>query len=439
MSNQNPFENALQQLKIAAKKINLKSNILEILSTPEREIYLHLPFKMDNGQIKLVNGYRVQYNNWLGPYKGGLRYHPQVDANEVKALAFWMMIKNAVINVSFGGGKGGIEIDPKILSKGELERLTRQFTRQLAPNIGPDVDVPAPDVNTNSQIMDWIADEYEKYVKSNAKCHPEVTAATEGSSSLRAVVTGKPVEKGGSVGREEATGMGGFFVLEELVKKMKLRKPLIVAIQGFGNVGSHIAAILSKNGYKIVALSDSRGGIYDSLGGGFNIELVRACKLDKGMVADCYCVGTVCDLSKNHHAQVSNEKLLELPVDILIPAALEGVITAKNAPRIQAKIVFEMANGPTTFEADEILNKRRIPVIPDVLANTGGVTVSYFEWYQNIKGESWDLKKVNTKLKRKMVKAFNEVWKIHQDKKVNLRIAAYILALQRLLVKKALI
>ena len=417
----NFFKQALIPLKKAAKIINLDKNLFNVLANPDRVIELNIPFKRDSGELDLIKGYRVQYNNFLGPYKGGLRFHSKVDMDEVKALGFWMMIKNALIGVPFGGGKGGLQIDPKNLSKAELERLTREFTRQLAPNIGEQIDVPAPDINTNSMIMDWIADEYSKVTGKNSK----------------AVVTGKSIDNGGSLGREEATGMGGFLVLEQLVKKLNLKKPLTVAVQGFGNVGSNIARILYLNGYKVVGVSDIKGGIYDAREEGFNIDLVKECRLEKGVLAGCYCVGSVCDLAKKYdEGIINNREILELPVDILIPAAMENVITKENAGKINAKIVFEMANGPTTPEADEIFNKKGIIVVPDVLANSGGVTVSYFEWYQNIHGEKWPLEKVNEKLKEKMEKAFEEVWKIHKDKKVTLRVAAYILALQRLAQRK---
>lgn len=421
----NTFESSLLQIKKASKflKIPSKNQALQILSKPQRQIEVNIPLKLDNGKTQIVRGYRVQYNNWLGPYKGGLRYHPDVNLDEVKALSFWMMIKNAVVDVPFGGGKGGLAIDPKVLSKGELERLTRAFAQALAPNVGPKVDVPAPDINTNSMIMDWLADEWGK-----------------------AAVTGKSLLSGGSEGREEATGLGGFFVLEEFVKKMGCKKPclpagrpLTVAIQGFGNVGSYLASLLYNAGYKIIAVSDSKGGIWDKTGKGFNIGLVKSCKLERGMISDCYCIGTVCDLAdKQKDGLISNKALLELPVDILIPAALENVITTKNAGKITAKIILEMANGPTNYEADEILRKRKIVVIPDVLANSGGVTVSYFEWLQNIKKQRWHLKKVEDRLKRKITKAYKKVWKIHETKRVTLREAAYILALQKLVSKTKL-
>ncbi|MDO8570179.1 MAG: Glu/Leu/Phe/Val dehydrogenase [Candidatus Daviesbacteria bacterium] len=415
MKKSNPFEGAIKQMKKAAVKADISSEQLEHLSYPHQQLEVYLHLKKDNGQTQIVRGFRVQHNNWLGPYKGGIRYHNQVDINEVKALAFWMTIKNAVVDVPFGGGKGGIEIDPKTLSNTELERLTREFVQHIAIIVGPDMDVPAPDVNTNGQIMEWFADEYGKII----------------GKDCPAVVTGKPLHCGGSQGREEATGLGGFYVLEELVEKLKLKRPLKVAIQGFGNVGSHIAILLQQNGYEIIALSDSKGGIYKQ-DGALDAGSVKECKKINKSIANCYCVDKICGLSRDNKGDITNEKLLELPVDILIPAAMEGVINKKNAPKIKAKIILEMANGPVTSEADQILKKRKIMVVPDVLANSGGVTVSYFEWYQNIKGEKWDLEKVRSKLKDKMVKAFDTVWEIHKKKKVDLRTSAYILALQRL-------
>lgn len=420
MKNPNSFEGALKQLEKAALKSAVSLEHLEHLSCPHQQIEVNLHLKKDSGKTQIVRGFRVQHNNWLGPYKGGIRYHHLVDINEVKALAFWMTIKNAVIDVPFGGGKGGIEIDPKTLSKGELERLTREFVKHIAAIIGPEIDVPAPDVNTNGQIMEWMADEYGKITGEHCP----------------AVVTGKPIHCGGSEGREEATGLGGFHVLEELVEKLKLKKPLKVAIQGFGNVGSHIAILLQQNGYEIVALSDSKGGIYKKEGS-FDTGSVKECKKTNKSISSCYCVDKICGLSRDSKGDITNEKLLELPVDILIPAAMEGVINKKNAPKIKAKIILEMANGPVTSEADQILAKRKIIVVPDVLANSGGVTVSYFEWYQNMKREKWSLEKVRTKLKEKMVKAFDSVWEIHKRKKVDLRTAAYMLALQRLSSKAA--
>lgn len=421
----NIFNSALIQLEKAAKHIDLPAGLIELLKNPDRTIQLSFPLKRENGKVEIIKGYRVQYNNFLGPYKGGIRYHPKVNMDEVKALALWMTVKNALIGVPFGGGKGGVEYDPKDLSEKELEQLTRQFTKALAPNIGPHTDVPAPDVNTNSKIMDWIEDEYQKNVKAqNSKLK---------LNQIKAVVTGKSVKNGGSLGREQATGLGGFFVLEKLIEKLKLKKPITVAIQGFGNVGSNLALIIYRNNYKVIALSDIKGGIYENREVGFNVELVKECREGKGLLAGCYCVGSVCDIAKKYdEGVISNEDLLELDVDILIPAALENVITKKNAKNIKAKIVFEMANGPTTSEADRILNQRGIIVVPDILANSGGVTVSYFEWLQNLKQESWGLEEVNNKLKKQMEDTFEQVWEIHIKKRVSLRTAAYIVALQRL-------
>ncbi len=419
MVKHNLWHAAKQQLEKAEKAAKFSPLFIAQLSQPERIIELSLPFFRDSGKVEVVRGYRIQYNNALGPYKGGLRYHQDVSMDEVKALAFFMMIKNAVIGVPFGGGKGGITVNPKTLSEAELERLTRLFTRGLAPNIGPTVDVPAPDVNTTPKTMSWIADEYSKIVNKKAL----------------AVVTGKPIDKGGSLGRTEATGLGGVYALLQVLKKMgKNPKQMTVAIQGFGNVGRYLAYFLQKEGFKIVALSDSNGGIFVP-GGIENIDQIQKCKEGKGYLAGCYCIGEACDIlnkDKLSGHDISNKEILELPVDILVPSALENVITKTNAPKIKAKIILEMANGPTTFKADEILNKRRITVIPDVLANSGGVVVSYFEWYQNMNNEKWTKKEVFAKLKKKMKKAVNEVWDLSQQQKISLRDASYAVSLKRI-------
>lgn len=403
------FQSTLNILKQAAQKTKTDPVITDLLSYPQRQIEVFIPLKTDAGNLKILRGYRVQYNNWRGAYKGGLRYHSEVNIEEVKALAFWMTIKNAVINVPFGGAKGGIEVDPKQLSQKELERLTRAFTRLLAPNVGPQTDVPAPDVNTTAQMMDWFADEYSKAVDRKSP----------------AVVTGKSIAAGGSEGREEATGLGGFFVLEELVGSMRLKKPLTCAVQGFGNVGFHIAKFLFEAGYKIAAVSDSKGAIFNKDLSGLDVDEVKKHKEKTGSVLNF-------KASSGNTVNISNKGIILLPVDILIPAALENVVTRENAQLLEAKVILEMANGPTTAEADEILEKRKIPVVPDVLANAGGVTVSYYEWVQNMKNQKWAKKQVNAKLKKAMISAFSEIWKIKQVKKVSLRTAAYILALQRL-------
>lgn len=415
----NPWERAKNQLKIAADKISLNEMLYQQLLSPDRIIEVSLPLKTQKGEIKVFSGYRVQHNNIRGPYKGGLRFHPNVNMDEVKALSFWMTMKNAVIDVPFGGGKGGIAVDPKSLTEKELESLTRIFVRKIASVIGPNSDVPAPDVNTNPKIMGWIVDEYSKIV---------------GKKTL-AVVTGKPLDKGGSLGRTEATGLGGVYSLLNTLKKLgKDPKGMTVAIQGFGNVGIFLAKFLQKEGFKIVALSDSKGGLYIP-DGIKDIDEVERCKREKGLLAGCYCIDSVCDLKNMKNLggkEIDSEKVLTLPVDIVVPAALENSITIESANDIQAKIILEMANGPTTSQADEILKKKNVTIIPDILANSGGVAVSYFEWYQNIHNEKWTKEVVFSKLKEKMTKSTNEVFKISEKYKCSLREAAYILALQRI-------
>lgn len=424
--NNNPWERSVKQLHKAGKLLKLDPLLLARLSEPERIIEVSLPFAKNGDKTEIIKGYRVQHNNIKGPYKGGLRYHQDVSMDEVKALAFWMTMKNSLINVPFGGGKGGLVINPKTLTEGELEQLTRLFTRSLAPNIGPERDVPAPDVNTNPKIMSWIVDEYIK--KSKVKDQ-------KSKMQLQAVVTGKPLDKGGSLGRTEATGLGGTYALLQILKHLKKDpKKMTVAVQGFGNVGYYAAYFLQKQGAKIVALSDSKGGIYIP-GGIPDIEAVQKCKEAKGMLAGCYCIGSVCDIKNRDQLagqDITPDKLLELPVDIIIPAALENVITAKNAAKIKASVVLELANGPTTLEADHILQKKRITVIPDILANSGGVAVSYFEWYQNMYKERWEKKAVFQKLQKKMTTAVDETWEMARKYKVTLRDAGYMLALQRI-------
>lgn len=352
----------------------------------------------------------MQHDNTLGPYKGGLRYHPQVSLDEIKALSLLMTMKNAVVDVPFGGGKGGIEIDPKLLEEEELEELTREFTRQLAKHISPEKDIPAPDLNTNPKIMAWIVDEYSKVV---GKPSP-------------AVVTGKPIEAGGSQGRTEATGYGGIYTLITVLKRLKKRpEDFTVAVQGFGNVGYHIAESLQKNGFRVVAVSDSKGGIYIPSGIP-DIEALAKYKAEKGFI----CIGNQKETPEAQ--EISSHGVLTLPVDIIVPAALENVINENNADDIKASIILELANGPTTREGDNILNKKGIMVIPDILANAGGVATSYFEWYQNIHHEKWTKDTVLGKLREKMEKATNEVYNIHEKKHVTLREAAYILALERI-------
>lgn len=431
--NINPFESAMTQLHKAARLLESTNqhikDTLYILEQPQRELHVNIPVVMDDGRMRSFQGYRVQYNNARGPYKGGIRYHPNVDLNEVKALAFWMAMKCAVADLPLGGGKGGIVVDPKTLCQKELERLSRGYARAIADCIGPDKDVPAPDVNTNGMIMGWMVDEFikvtsdKRYVTSKEK------------KQLRGTFTGKLIKDGGSEGREEATGLGGLFVLQAVLKRLTSYvsrvasyKRLTAAVMGFGNVGYNMVKFLDQEGFNVVAVSDSRGGIY--VPSGVNPELTLACKKKNGYLAGCYCSGSVCDLSKGR--SISQEALLELPVDILIPAALENVITKQNAPKIKAKVILEMANGPTTPEADEILAKRGITVVPDILANSGGVTVSAFEWEQNLKGAHWTKEEVNKKLRKKMEEAVEAVGEAAETHKTTLRTAAFIVALERI-------
>lgn len=399
----NPFENALRQLWGAANAGEFNNELIEKLSRPEREITVTIPVLMDDGSQRFFEGYRVQHCNKRGPYKGGIRFHPQADLDEVRALALWMTMKTAVAGIPMGGGKGGVVVDPKILSTTELERLSRGFVQALWRDLGPQIDVPAPDVNTTPEIMSWMVDEYEKLSGDTSK----------------ATFTGKPLGQGGSEGRGAATGMGGFYVFDALREKVGLSEGATVAIQGMGNVGGHAAAIFAANGYKVVAMSDSKGGIYKE--DGLDPKAVEEYKKEH------------LSLSGFPGAkEISNTELLELPVDILVPAALENQITGDNAPRISAKFVLELANGPTTPEADDILYQKGTAVIPDILANAGGVVVSTFEWEQNLAGENWTEENVLKKLKDTLVPQAELIWQKAEEKKVPLRVAAFIVALERL-------
>jgi glutamate dehydrogenase/leucine dehydrogenase len=380
-------------------------DLFKILEKPQREIKVYLPLRRDNGEIEIFEGYRIQHNNFLGPYKGGIRYFPEVNEDEIKTLAFLMTIKCALVNLPLGGAKGGIRVDPKNLSEKELENLSREYVRKIYDFIGPNKDIPAPDVNTNAKIIDWMVDEYLKI--SNSK-----------DIRLKATFTGKSIENDGSEGREEATGKGGEIILERFVEKVGFKKPLRIAIQGFGNVGYNLAKFLYRKGYNLVALSDSKGGIYSEEG--FNPEMVMEWKKKNG---------TIVGYSRQN---ISNEGLLELDVDILVPAALENVITKENADRVKAKVILEMANNPLTEEGDEILNKKGVIAIPDILANSGGVIVSYFEMIQNLNNEKWSKEKVFEELEKYLYKAFNEVWEIKEKLNIDLRKASFIVALKRL-------
>lgn len=414
-----PYFSLQTQLKSIAKLINYDKFLKTILLEPERLVEVSLPLRRDSGVVQIFRGYRVQHNNIRGPYKGGLRFHPRVDLNEVKALAFWMTVKNAVVDVPFGGAKGGITVDPKTLSEAELEELTRVFTRRLFSLIGPDIDVPAPDVNTSAREMDWIADEYAKNLKLNTK------DSKYSDAQLKAVVTGKSVDNNGSEGREEATGFGGGYVLLRIFERLGKRlQGKTVGIQGFGNVGSWATKFLRDKRFRIVAISDSRGGVY--LESGIeNIDEIQVRKADGESIKDIFAQSKSVE-------RISPEAVLEVKVDIVIPAALEGVITRDNADKVRAKVVLELANGPTTPQADRILQERGVLVVPDILANTGGVAVSYFEWYQNLNKEKWSREDVLARLKEKMEKATDDVLQVADEFKVSLRKAAYILALKRI-------
>jgi glutamate dehydrogenase/leucine dehydrogenase len=403
MTKTNPFESAMQQLSNAAQILKLESQILTLLQQPTRTIKVSIPVKMDHGEVRIFEGFRVQYNDARGPFKGGLRYHAQVDMDEIKALAFWMSIKNAVVNVPFGGGKGGIAVDPKKLSKGELERLSRKFIDLIYKDIGPQTDVLAPDVNTTPEIMGWMVDEYGKLV----------------GHLVPAVITGKPLAMGGSEGREAATGFGGVEILKKAVDALNLKKDATVAVQGFGNVGSFFAELAATAGFKVVAVSDSKGGIYNSAG--LDIQKVLDYKKQQS------------GLSGFPDSQaVSNEELLELPVDVLVPAALESQIHKDNADKIQAKVIMEMANGPTTPEADLIFHKRGIWVIPDVLSNSGGVAASFLEWVQNLEDKHWSKDEILNKLTNYMADAWRNVLDTRNKYQTDFRNAAFILAINRI-------
>ena len=397
------YTNAKAQLNTAAKLLNIPVDILNKLEIPDKVLTVSIPVLMDNGKIKTFIGYRSQHNNKRGPYKGGIRFHPEVSESEVKALSMWMTWKCAVADIPYGGAKGGIIVDPALLSKIELERLSRGYIQKIYEIIGEEKDVPAPDVNTNPEIMEWMLNEYQKLT---------------GIKSV-AVFTGKSVDKGGSKGRTEATGYGGVYIMEELLNKMKLnKKDVTLAIQGLGNVGYYFAELAYQSGYKIVALSDSSGGIYNADG----LDPIKAFKYRQGRKDFNGFPGST---------KISNGELLELPVTILVPSAIENVITKDNVDNIKSKFIIEMANGPVTPEADLVLYKKGILSIPDVLSNSGGVTVSYFEWVQDREGKFWEKQEVLDKLKTTIVGAFEKVFNKQKELKTDMRTAAYTLAIQK--------
>jgi glutamate dehydrogenase (NAD(P)+) len=399
----NPYRIAQIQFDIAAEYLKLDQGLRQILRAPKRVLEVSIPTKMDNGQVKVFSGYRVQHNVARGPAKGGIRYHPAVTLDEVKALAAWMTWKTATVNIPYGGGKGGVICDPKRMTKPELERMTRRYTSEILPLIGPEQDIPAPDVYTDSQTMAWIMDTY---------------SMTKGYSTL-GVVTGKPLSIGGSEGRNEATARGCLVAVEEAcrVKKMSLRGAS-VAIQGFGNAGALAAKLFAEKKARVIAISDSRGGVFNSRG----IDPLKAMRYKERS-------GTVVGMPGT--SRISNDELLAMKCDILIPAALENVITLNNADQIKAKIVAEAANGPTTPHADEVLARKGIMLLPDILANAGGVTVSYFEWVQDLQSFFWSEAEVNAKLESVMRRAFTEVHESARKHRTHMRTGAYCLAVGR--------
>jgi glutamate dehydrogenase/leucine dehydrogenase len=401
--NSNPFENVLKQLDVAGQYLKLDPGVMEFLRQPKRIITVSLPVRMDDGSTRVFTGYRVQYNDARGPYKGGIRYHPGVTLDEVKALSAWMTWKCSVADIPFGGAKGGVICDPKKMSQGELERLTRRYTAAISNVIGPDQDIPAPDVYTNAQVMAWILDTYSMIQ----------------GYSVPGVVTGKPVSLGGSLGRDTATGRGAVFCTREAAKVLKIPlKGATVVVQGFGNAGSNYAMILEEMGAKMIAASDSQGGIYDKKG--LDAKKVLAHKEKTGSV-----------VGYPGSQPVSNDELLRIQCDILCPAALENAITKDNAEGVKARIVVECANGPTTPEADKVLDRKGIFLIPDILANSGGVIVSYLEWVQNLERLYWTEEEVNSILEKKITSAFKAVHQEAQKHGVSMRTGALIVGVGR--------
>ncbi len=398
----NPFTMAQEQFCAAAKAIGLEQDFVEILKEPEKVLTVNIPIPMDDGSVKTFTGYRSQHSHALGPTKGGIRFHQDVTIDEVKALSMWMTWKCAVVELPYGGGKGGITVNPKLLSSHELEHLSRGYIRAVSRFIGPEIDVPAPDVNTTPKIMAWMMDEYEKIVGHHAP----------------GVITGKPVELNGSLGRDTATSLGGWFALKEALQSVPAKRKT-VAIQGYGNAGYNAAKIFEDNGFNVVAVSDSQGAIYNE--GGFHADEVLEHKAKTKSVKGF-----------KGSKEITNTELLELDVDILVPSALEGVITDKNANEVKAKIILELANGPLTPKADKILYEKDTFIIPDILANAGGVVVSYFEWVQNTSGYYWTKEKVRDKLEERMKVAFNSMHGICHKENCNTREASYRKAIARI-------
>ena len=407
------LSDASKRLEQALKHVEISEDAIARLQHPMTSLIVSIPVRMDDGSLKVFSGYRVRYDDTRGAGKGGVRYHPNVSLDEVQSLAFWMTFKCALLDLPFGGAKGGITVNPKELSKAELERLSRGYIDAIADAIGVDTDILAPDVYTNATIMGWMMDRY----------------STIKRQLCRGVVTGKPLALGGSKGRDEATARGAFTVIQAMLPKLKLAPTeATVAIQGFGNAGSTLAGFLADAGYKVVAVSDSKGGIYAPQG--LDITSVKEHKDRSRDLKAVYCQDSVCSIVE--HQTITNQDLLTLDVDVLIPAALENQITADNAEDVKAKYIFEVANGPISSDADEILEKRGIYVFPDILVNAGGVTVSYFEWVQNRSGWYWTLNEVNQRLEEKMKQEAEQVWNLSKSFQINVRTAAYVQALNRL-------
>ena len=408
----NPYENVLKVMDEAAQILGYSESDIEPLKYPERELKVSVPVVMDDGSTRVFEGYRIQHSTSRGPAKGGIRFHPAVNNDEVKALAAWMTFKCAVVNIPYGGGKGGVVCDPHELSERELRAITRRFTAAIMPLIGPDQDIPAPDVGSNAAVMGWMMDTY-----SMLKGH-----------CVHGVVTGKPIELGGALGRNEATGRGVMFTTRNIMKKMGMEmKGTDVAVQGMGNVGSITAKLLHQEGMKVVAVSDVSGGIYKKEGLDIPAILAYLGKDRKNLLSG---------YEEDGMTRITNEELLELPVTVLVPAALENQINGTNADKIQAKLIVEAANGPTAAEADPILNEKGVVIVPDILSNAGGVVVSYFEWVQNIQSVSWTEEEVNAKLERIMNNSFDAVYNIAQEKKAPLRTGAYLIAVDRVVKAK---
>lgn len=403
----NPYDQMLQVLEKAATMLGLEEKDYVRIKYPERELKVSIPVQMDDGSVRIFDGYRVQHSTSRGPGKGGIRYHQDVDIDEVKALAAWMSFKCAVVNIPYGGAKGAVRVDPRELSRSELERLTRRYTAMVLPIIGPDCDIPAPDVGTNAEVMGWIMD----------------TFSMMRGYTIPSVVTGKPIEIGGSLGRREATGRGVMFITREIMHRLGM--PVTgskIAVQGMGNVGSTAAYLLHNEGATIVAVSDVSGGIYSPKG--LNMPKIMEYLSTRGNVLENYNEADI--------KHISNKELLAIDCDVLIPAALENQINAEIAPNVKARVIVEGANGPTTTEADQILERSGKILVPDILANAGGVVVSYFEWVQNIQSLNWDETEINADLEKIMIRAFNEVWAEKEKKNTTMRMGAYMVAVDRI-------